>query len=41
VRRLRRFERTMVASGATASVTFSIRRRDLSMRDVAAQEWAV
>jgi beta-glucosidase len=31
----------MVASGAMASVTFSIRRRDLSMWDVAAQEWAV
>jgi beta-glucosidase len=41
VRQLRGFERTMIASGATASVTFCLRRRDLSMWDVAAQEWAV
>jgi beta-glucosidase len=41
VRQLRGFERTMIASGATASVTFSLRRRDLSMWDVAAQKWAV
>jgi beta-glucosidase len=31
----------MIANGATASVTFSLRRRGLSMWDVAAQEWAV
>jgi beta-glucosidase len=31
----------MIASGVTAGVTFNLRRRDLSMWDVAAQEWAV
>ncbi|KAH8687319.1 putative beta-glucosidase D [Tricladium varicosporioides] len=41
VRALRGFERTLIASGASANVTFSVRRRDLSMWDVAAQEWAV
>jgi beta-glucosidase len=41
VRQPRGFERTMIISGATASVTFSLRRRDLSMWDVTAQEWAV
>ncbi|CAL3968960.1 unnamed protein product [Diplocarpon coronariae] len=41
VRQLRGFERTWIASGASAVVTFSLRRRDLSYWDVAAQEWAL
>jgi beta-glucosidase len=41
VRQLRGFERTMIPSSATASVSFSLRRRDLSMWDAAALEWAV
>jgi beta-glucosidase len=41
VRQLRGFERTLIASGSAANVTFSLRRRDLSMWDVEAQEWAV
>jgi beta-glucosidase len=41
VRQLRGFERTLIASGSTANVTFSLRRRDLSMWDVEAQEWDV
>ncbi|PBP17340.1 beta-glucosidase D [Diplocarpon rosae] len=41
VRQLRGFERTTIASGASATVTFSLRRRDLSYWDVAAQEWAL
>jgi len=41
VRQLRGFERTLITSGSSSTVTFSVRRRDLSMWDVAAQEWAV
>jgi beta-glucosidase len=41
VRQLRGFERILISSGSSSTVTFSIRRRDLSMWDVAAQEWAV
>jgi len=41
VRQLRGFERTLIIRGSSSTVTFSVRRRDLSMWDVAAQEWAV
>ncbi|TVY82596.1 putative beta-glucosidase D [Lachnellula suecica] len=41
LRQLRGFERTLLASGESAQVTFSLRRRDLSMWDVQAQDWAV
>lgn len=41
LRQLRGFERTMIATGESARVTFSVRRRDLSMWDVSAQQWAV
>jgi beta-glucosidase len=41
VRQLRGFEKVLVAAGATESVTFSLRRRDLSYWDVQAQDWAV
>lgn len=41
LRQLRGFERSLIASGASTSVTFGLRRRDLSMWDVEAQEWAV
>ncbi|PMD41999.1 glycoside hydrolase family 3 protein [Hyaloscypha variabilis F] len=41
VRQLRGFERTFITSGSSSTVTFSVRRRDLSMWDVEAQEWAV
>ncbi|KAH8898062.1 glycoside hydrolase [Thozetella sp. PMI_491] len=39
---LRGFEKTAVlAAGESADVTFSVRRRDVSYWDVAAQQWAV
>jgi beta-glucosidase len=41
VRQLRGFERTMITSGSSTTVTFSVRRRDLSMWDVVTQDWAV
>ncbi|KAF8848804.1 glycoside hydrolase family 3 protein [Acephala macrosclerotiorum] len=41
VRQLRGFERTLITSGSSATVTFSVRRRDISFWDVAAQEWAI
>ncbi|RDW91027.1 beta-glucosidase D [Coleophoma crateriformis] len=41
VRQLRGFERPSIASGASTSVNFSLRRRDLSYWDVAAQDWAI
>jgi beta-glucosidase len=41
VRWLRGFERTMITAGASETVTFSVRRRDISMWDVSAQQWAV
>lgn len=41
VRQLRGFERTLISSGSSSIMTFSVRRRDLSMWDVAAQEWAL
>ncbi|KAE9369959.1 hypothetical protein N431DRAFT_469835 [Stipitochalara longipes BDJ] len=41
VRQLRGFERTLITSGSSFAITFSIRRRDLSMWDVEAQEWAI
>lgn len=39
VRQLRGFERVLLGSGASATVDFSIRRRDLSHWDVVAQQW--
>lgn len=41
VRQLRGFERTLIGSGESTTVTFSVRKRDISMWDVEAQEWAV
>lgn len=41
IRQLRGFERTLVTAGASETVTFSVRRRDISMWDVAVQQWAV
>lgn len=41
VRILRGFEKITIASGETASVSFSLRRRDISYWDVLAQDWAV
>ncbi|PVH75896.1 glycoside hydrolase family 3 protein [Cadophora sp. DSE1049] len=41
IRQLRGFERTLIASGSSATVTFSVRRRDISSWDVEAQDWAV
>jgi len=38
---LRGFQRTMIATEDSARVTFSLRRRDLSIWDVQAQEWAI
>lgn len=38
---LRGFEKVAVAAGASADVTFALRRRDVSYWDVAAQQWAV
>ncbi|KAL1638696.1 hypothetical protein SLS58_008728 [Diplodia intermedia] len=41
VRQLRGFERVWVPAGETRDVVFELRRRDLSVWDVAAQEWRV
>jgi beta-glucosidase len=38
---LRGFEKPVVAAGASANVTFSLRRRDLSYWDVVAQKWTL
>lgn len=39
VRQLRGFEKPTIAAGETATVTFTLTRRDLSVWDVAAQKW--
>lgn len=41
VRQLRGFERTFIKSGQKETICFTVRRRDLSIWDVAAQEWAL
>ncbi|TVY49746.1 putative beta-glucosidase D [Lachnellula occidentalis] len=41
VRQLRGFERALISAGDDQAVSFTLRRRDLSYWDVAAQEWAV
>lgn len=41
INQLRGFERVHVKAGESAKVSFKLRRRDLSIWDVAAQEWAV
>lgn len=41
VRVLRGFEKVSIPVGSTANVTFSLRRRDVSYWDVAAQSWAI
>lgn len=41
VRQLRGFEKVYISTGASASVTFSVRRRDLSYWDVVARKWAI
>jgi len=41
VRQLRRFERVSVSAGGSETVTFSVKRRDLSIWDTKMQEWAV
>ncbi|KAJ5646412.1 beta-glucosidase D [Penicillium lividum] len=41
VRLLRGFERVFLKAGESSSVSFDLRRRDLSHWDVIAQEWAV
>lgn len=40
-RQLRGFERVWVPAGETRDVAFALRRRDLSVWDVGAQEWKV
>lgn len=40
VRQLRGFKKVNLAPGASATVTFSVRRKDLSYWDVQAQKWA-
>lgn len=39
VRQLRGFEKPSIAAGETATVTFTLTRRDMSVWDVAAQKW--
>lgn len=39
VRQLRGFDKPDIAAGATATVTFALTRRDLSVWDVSAQKW--
>lgn len=41
IRSLRGFERVLIASGASQTVDFALRRRDLSYWDVAAQDWKI
>lgn len=41
LRMLRGFEKTLITSGSSETVTFSLRRRDLSVWDVAAQQWQI
>ena len=41
VRQLRGFERTIIQAERSSTVVFSLRRRDLSVWDVAAQELAI
>lgn len=41
VRQLRGFEKVTIKPGQTATVTFPLRRRDLSVWDVHAQKWAL
>ncbi|KAF6834861.1 beta-glucosidase d [Colletotrichum musicola] len=41
VRQLRGFQKVVIQPGESADVTFSLRRRDLSVWDVAGQEWKV
>ncbi|KAJ5682768.1 beta-glucosidase D [Penicillium macrosclerotiorum] len=41
VRILRGFEKSTIAADETAQIQFSLRRRDLSYWDVAAQKWAI
>jgi beta-glucosidase len=41
IRSLRGFEKINVAAGATETITFELKRRDLSFWDVTAQEWTV
>lgn len=38
---LRGFEKVTIAAGASAEVEISLRRRDVSFWDVAAQKWAI
>ena len=40
-RQLRGFEKLLLAAGESAETTFELRRRDLSVWDVASQEWVV
>ncbi|KAJ5094999.1 beta-glucosidase [Penicillium argentinense] len=41
VRQLRGFEKISIASGQSKTVSFSLKRRDLSSWDVNAQQWAL
>ncbi|KAF7187659.1 putative beta-glucosidase D [Pseudocercospora fuligena] len=41
IRQLRGFEKVPLAAGEKQEVTFSVRRRDISYWDVAAQQWAI
>jgi beta-glucosidase len=41
IRQLRGFQKVMLQPGATSKVEFELRRKDLSVWDVAAQEWMV
>lgn len=41
IRSLRGFERVLIATGASTTVDFALRRRDLSHWDVAAQDWKI
>jgi beta-glucosidase len=41
VRQLRGFKKVMVQPGETEEVVFELRRKDLSVWDVVAQEWAI
>lgn len=41
VRQLRGFKKVAIAAGASTDVSFDLRRKDLSIWDVSAQEWKV